>query len=94
MMPDPVEAHRTRVRAAASLSLRAGATVLILVAIVDAYLGVEGHPWPANPAGAVVVGAWIGLAGVSITGAISFGATVFALYTHLIGPRPAGTTTT
>jgi len=93
MMPDPVEAHRARARAAAALSMRAGATVLILVAIVDAYLGVEGRPWPANPAGAVVVGAWIGLAGVGITSAISFGATVFALYTHLIGPRHAGTTT-
>jgi len=43
--------------------------------------------------GAAEAGALVGLTGVGIAGAISVGSTVFALYTHLVGPRRRETPT-
>ncbi len=86
-MRESAEHYRARVRHASSVSIRAGAAVVILASIVEAYLGLVG-----TVEGTAGVGAVVGLVGVGITGAISFGATVFALYTHLIDPRHAGTT--
>jgi len=86
-MREPIERYRARVRHASGVSIRAGVTVVILASIVEAYMGLVG-----TVEGAAEVRAVVGLVGVGIAGAISFGATVFALYTHLVVPRHAGTT--
>ncbi len=87
-MREPIERYRARVRHASGVSIRAGVTVVILAGILEAYMGLVG-----TVEGTAEVGAVVGLVGVGLAGDISFGATVFALYTHLVGPRHGKTPT-
>jgi hypothetical protein len=90
-MLEPIDAYHARVRSAAAGSVRAGATLILLAAIVNAYIGlISTAALTGTPPGATTLAAWIGLAGVAITSVISGGATVFALYTALAGPRRQG----